>query len=179
MQQQENNTAAAEDTAPAYANTLGFRIIQQCDTQDMPDDIKGEIKEIMTKLAEVNPDDVESAVVVLRVKANGPEGQSGFGLIVAAVGAQDLVMGSSLMLNEHLVNGMGGPGAMLASVLGGLAGPGCGDPNCEDCGTGCSTQETGGLAGIKVVVDNTVTGDPKDVAAAVEAAMPSADVTKH
>lgn len=162
--QQENNTAAAEEQAPSYANTLGFRIIQQCDTQDMPDDIKGEIREIMAKLSEVNPDDVESAVVVLRVKAAGPEGQPGFGLIVAAVGAQDLVMGSSLMLNEHLVNGMGGPG--------------CGDPNCEECGTGCDKQE--GLAGIKVVVDNTVTGDPKEVAAAVEASCNGVgNVTKH
>lgn len=177
--QQENNTAAAEEQAPSYANTLGFRIIQQCDTQDMPDDIKGEIKEIMAKLSEVNPDDVESAVVVLRVKAPADaEGRHGFGLIVAAVGAQDLVMGSSLMLNEHLVNDMGGPGAMLASVLGGLAGPGCGDPNCEECGSGCDKQE--GFAGIKVVVDNTVTGDPKEVAAAVEASCNGVgNVTKH
>lgn len=177
--QQQNETQSAEQV-PGYANTLGFRIIQQCDTTDLPDDVKGEIKEIMTKLSEVNPDDVESAVVVLRVKAQGPEGQPGFGLIVAAVGAQDLVMGSSLMLNEHLVNGMGGPGAMLASMLGGLAGPGCGDPNCEECGTGCSTQE-GGLAGIKVAGDGVVHGDQKDVAAAVEASCNGlgADVTKH
>lgn len=175
MQQEDSNAGQM----PAYANTLGFKIIQSCVPGAMPDEVKNEIREVMAKLSEVNPDDVESALVVLRVKApDDAEGKPGFGLIVAAVGTQELVLGSSLMINEHLVNGMGGPGAMLASVLGGLAGPGCGDPNCEECGSGCDKQE--GLAGIKVVVDNTVTGDPKEVAAAVEASCNGVgDVTKH
>lgn len=160
-----------QEQRPPYQDTLGFRMIQGHGPDELPDDMKEEMRKIMQHLATINPDDLESIVVVARIKAEGPDGQPGFGMVVASLGAQELVLGSSLMLNEYLVKGVGGMGAVMASVMGTLdeiAGPGCGDPNCETCGKG---------DGPRIVVDNTVTGDPKDVAAAVKSACPGSNMT--
>lgn len=176
---QQNET---QDQVPPYAKTLGFRIIQQADTDNMPDDLKDEISKALAKLSEVSADDVESLVVVARLKAEDHEGKRGFGLVVAALGSEELVIGSSMMLSEYLTAGIGGPGAMMARVGAFIGGGGGGFDEAPD-----SIPNGDGIAGIKVVVDNTVTSDPKDVAAVVEAACNGVgadvtdvtDVTKH
>lgn len=92
-----------QEQRPPYQNTLGFRIIQGHGAEELPDDMKAEMHKIVQHLNTINPDDIESIVLVARIKAEGPDGQPGFGMVVAALGAQELVIGSSLMLNEHLV----------------------------------------------------------------------------
>ena len=132
-----------QEQRPPYQNTLGFRMIQGHGAEELPADMKKEMHKIMQHLGTINPDDIESIVVVARIKAEGPDGQPGFGIIVASLGAQELVLGSSLMLNEYLVKGVGGMGAVMAAVAGTLddiAGPGCGDPDCEHCGKGGSDE---------------------------------------
>lgn len=142
MQQENQANVADEQTVPPYAKTLGFAMIQASGSAELPEDVQAELAKIIGDMQKIDPNQVESVVAVIRVKAEPDENGPGFRLMVAATGPQDVVLGSSLMLNEYLVQAEGGPGAMMAKVaetMSRLTGQAMQELNIPD-GEGCMAE---------------------------------------
>ena len=129
-----------EQQAQPYTDTMGFALLASFGPSDkQPEAVSTDIKEVMAAITAINPDDIESVVVVVRKKETGPEGE-GFGLVTAMVGPEQLVVGSTLMLQEHMVkaNFGGNPLALMAYTGSCLHGGAQHDGEaCNGC-SGCS-----------------------------------------
>lgn len=129
-----------DQTRIAYENSLGFKLIQKAPPAELPAESVADTAKLLDAVASLDPAAVESAVVIVRTKVTMPDGVPGFHFHFGIVGQSDLLIGSSLMLQEYTAKAVGGPGAMLAAMLAATDDGQCDDAACVDCASPCSTK---------------------------------------